>query len=96
MQLWEEEIDWDTGQWADVKARIKIRVCKEIKNSNEEYKKDNEESEENTLKSKQLYPRYVPVISWQVLNNFVEWVYLPFKRTWAIGRQRKKDLKEPI
>lgn len=54
-----------------MKARIKTRVCKEIKSGDGEYKDDNGESEENTLNSKQLYPRDIPVIPCQVLNNFV-------------------------
>lgn len=55
-----------------MKARIKIRLCKEIKNGHAEYKENNGESDETTHNSKQFYPKDATVIPWQVLNNFIE------------------------
>lgn len=86
---------WHSGKWEDAKARIKIRVCKEIKNGVGEYKENNGQSEENTPSSKQFYLRGIPVIPWQEVNNFLGLFYSSIEGVWTTGRQRKKDLKEP-
>lgn len=79
----------DTGKQADVKARIKIRICKEIKNGDEENKESNEKREENTPSSKQFYPRDISVIPWQVLNCFVDFTYLSKDREFQVGKDKK-------
>lgn len=63
-----------------MRARIKIRVYKEIKNGDEEYKQNNGQSKENTPSSKHFYRRDIPVIPWQVLDNFVGLFCLSIER----------------